>query len=214
MKINILTDAGKTYLQNAIATNTPLKISSIKVGSGNISDLNEAKALTNLKVFQKNLGVLETSKAGNDIVIKTPLNNLGVTTAFHLREIGIFVLNPDNSESLFWYMNHDNESNYINTEDLGVIRVDLAYRLVFGSEGLTVVNANTLDIFVTKDYLDTKIAETVGGDLSDKLSKSLGGVVEKKTVFKEGIDIGVNGNVTLRHNPESGNLEFIFKEGV
>ncbi|MGL5767273.1 MAG: hypothetical protein ACRCX8_16700 [Sarcina sp.] len=159
MRTNVITTAGQAYLAEVISNNKTIRISNVKVGKGSINSVDEAKSLTDLKSLTKTLGVQEISKVQHDILVKTHLNNIGVTTGYSMREVGIYVLDDNSNEILFWYMNYDEQNNYVQTEDLGIIRTDLVYRLVFSSEDIKVENVSVTDFFATKEYLDQKVIE-------------------------------------------------------
>ncbi|MGL5714923.1 MAG: hypothetical protein ACRCX2_18040, partial [Paraclostridium sp.] len=156
MKCNTITTVGQNYLAKCISNNVPIKINNIKIGSGSIETLEEARALDDIKSTKKILGVQSTSKENEIVTISTPLDNIGVDAGFNIREIGIYVLD-DGVEKLFWYINHHDECSYLQPHDLGLIRVELNFRLILGSGNMVVENVSNTKLFTTKDYVDGEI---------------------------------------------------------
>ena len=193
MKANMLTDIGKQYLNEAIANGTEIELSEISLGDGMVTSELEVGGLTELKSKKMIYGISEITESLGINSIKAEITNLELQNGFRIREVGIYAKKADGSKILFWYINYDDESSWLQSIGSGLIRSPLVVKLVINVENLTITNVCDLDVVATRQYVDaglgTKLTVTEG-----KIDKKLHfGTVEYNAIHPRSAADGSDG---------------------
>lgn len=102
----IITNAGQELLSYALANNKQVNFTKVKLGKGDVNTFDEAKKLTDVVSFYKQIPI--TSIAGNNagiVRIRSSFTNADFPLQVVLKEIGVFAVVEGKSEVLFGYVN-------------------------------------------------------------------------------------------------------------
>lgn len=167
MKVNTITNVGQTHLNAAVGGGTPITIKSIVLGDGSVATLEEAKALTAIKGVKKVASSLTISTETGTIKIHAPIDNIGIDVGFKIREIGIIIADANGADSLFWYVNYDEDCSFMSPNSSGLVRTDLNFDIVIDNDSVEFVNSgDDTKIFATKLYVDKEI-ENLANSVND-----------------------------------------------
>ncbi|SFA91384.1 Phage tail-collar fibre protein [Cohnella sp. OV330] len=107
-----LTNKGQT-LQTKVQAGATLQFTRIAIGDGNLG----AQTIANLTALisqKKSMSITKLEAlTGGKAVVGTSFNNSNVTTAFYMREVGVFAQDPDVGEVLYCYANAGSNADLI-----------------------------------------------------------------------------------------------------
>jgi hypothetical protein len=108
----IITNKG-IALQAKVQAGAELHFTRIGVGDGTLGG-QSIPTLTNLISEKMSLDITKLKVlGGGKAVVGGVLSNLGITTGFYFREIGVFAMDPDEGEILYCYGNAGSGAEYI-----------------------------------------------------------------------------------------------------
>lgn len=169
-----LTNKGRS-LQTKAQAGAELHYTKFVLGDGQLSGQSIA-ALTNVISPKKTVDVSRLKMTPpNQANIGFVLSNQDVTTGFYFREIGLFALDPDEGEILYWYGNAGDTADYIpptGTSDVINKNFDVLVYVGQAQNVTAVINENLN--FVTHEEL----ADAIGGIQINDASTTQKGVTQ------------------------------------
>jgi hypothetical protein len=157
-----LTNAGKNVLLKAQMGST-LKFKRVGVGSGTLAEDVDIRTLTALidEKMQVDISSYDLDEEKNIMTMKVNISNKALETGFFMREIGIFVEDPENADNeiLYSVMNAGDEGDFL--PRFGNIPVEIIleiFAVVGEAEHIEVVINDTL-IYVLRDEFNRKFDE-------------------------------------------------------
>lgn len=102
----IITNAGLELISYAIANNKNITFTKTKLGKGDVNTFDEAKKLTDVVSFYKQIPITSISRNNSGIIrIRSTFTNEDFPIEVVLKEVGIFATVEGKSETLFAYVN-------------------------------------------------------------------------------------------------------------
>ncbi|MGL5902839.1 MAG: tail fiber protein [Cetobacterium sp.] len=102
----IITNAGQELLSYALANNKQVNFTKVKLGKGDVNTFDEAKKLTDVVSFYKQIPITSIARNNAGIVrIRSSFTNADFPLQVVLKEIGVFAVVEGKSEVLFGYVN-------------------------------------------------------------------------------------------------------------
>ncbi|MGL5459024.1 MAG: phage tail protein, partial [Cetobacterium sp.] len=102
----IITNAGQELLSYALANNKQVNFTKIKLGKGDVNTFDEAKKLTDVVSFYKQIPITSIARNNAGIVrIRSSFTNADFPLQVVLKEIGVFAVVEGKNEVLFGYVN-------------------------------------------------------------------------------------------------------------
>lgn len=102
----IITNAGQELLSYALANNKQVNFTKVKLGKGDVNTFDEAKNLTDVVSFYKQIPITSIARNNAGIVrIRSSFTNADFPLQVVLKEIGVFAVVEGKSEVLFSYVN-------------------------------------------------------------------------------------------------------------
>lgn len=155
-----LTDAGKNVLLKA-QMGSNLKFTRVGVGSGELLEGTDIRSLTALidEKMQVDIISYDLDEEKNIMTMTININNKSLETGFFMREIGLFVEDPNDStkEVLYSIVNAGDQGDYL--PRFGNIPVEIIleiFAVVGEAEHIEVVINDTI-IYVTRDEFNKKL---------------------------------------------------------
>jgi len=157
-----LTNAGKIILAKAIA-GKPLKFSRVVCGDGvaEYEDIKEIEEL-NHELYDLKIYSCEVISSQGIAKLEAVLDNKNIASSFYVREIGIFVEDPDTGEEiLYGYGNFSEESDYMPLHG-GIEDVEFFYKFYIAIDQAANITVNGLpgNLYVTQDELNNMFDES------------------------------------------------------
>lgn len=149
-----LTEQGEAIMARVIA-GLEITFKRIAIGDGYDYDTENFKSRTELVNEVKSLDNLTMQIVGdNQVELSAKFGKTDITSSFWYREIGIYIIDPDNSEEeiLYGYGNMNNEAQYITPDiaNYGVLKNIKAY--------VKVGNSANVNIYITTSQTTTEIS--------------------------------------------------------
>lgn len=191
-----ITEEGKKYLARCIAENKPILFTQVKIGDGEIFELENFETFTEIKSFKKNAQILEVTKDNELSVIRVQFDNNDVNVGFFAREIGIYTQDDEN-EILFYYINSESESSWISPKENAPIKLKFNINLALSNSESTIINWTGKGLWVDIDLLERELSKKLNkGNVSseyDSGEKIVAELLKKATVNQIGrVQIGKN----------------------
>lgn len=102
----IITNAGQELLSYALANNKQVNFTKVKLGKGDVNTFDEAKKLTDVVSFYKQIPITSIARNNAGVVrIRSSFTNTDFPLQVVLKEIGVFAVVEGKSEVLFGYVN-------------------------------------------------------------------------------------------------------------
>lgn len=102
----IITNAGQELLSYALANNKQVNFTKVKLGKGDVNTFDEAKKLTDVVSFYKQIPITSIARNNAGVVrIRSSFTNADFPLQVVLKEIGVFAVVEGKSEVLFGYVN-------------------------------------------------------------------------------------------------------------
>ncbi|SKA01949.1 hypothetical protein SAMN02745174_02296, partial [Cetobacterium ceti] len=165
----ILTKAGSTIISKALELVKPIEFVHIKIGSGDINSLEQAKNLTDLVNDYKTINMSSIIRTDDTIRIRGSFTNENFTNQITIKEIGVFAKVGTDEPALFAYVN-DGIGETIPAGNSGnlISRVRDLY-IGITSETKAVISINKGIVYATIEDLEEGLNKK-----EDKFSKNSG----------------------------------------
>ena len=152
-----LTDAGRIILAKAVA-GRPLKFLRVSCGDGFLDENQDIKKIEELKHELYDLKIYSCKIISSQGIaeLQTLLSNKDIKSGFYVREIGIFVEDPDTGkEILYGYYNFSDESDYMPAHG-GIDDVEFLYKFYIAIEQAKNITVNDTSgfVYVTQEELN------------------------------------------------------------
>ena len=158
-----LTDAGRTVLAKAIAGKT-LKFSRVSCGDGILTEYQDAKKLEGLvnELHDLKIYSCEVVSSGGVAELQASLTNKNLESSFFVREVGIFVEEPDTGEEiLYGYCALNEENDYMpargGTEDTEFV---YKFYIAIGQAENITINCDSGIVYVSQKELAEIFADS------------------------------------------------------
>lgn len=150
---SMLTTKGQSLQAKVDAGETKLILTKMKVGTGVLPEGQSVANLTDLIAPLKNVGISAISAVDNITTVTGVMTNIGLTTGFYARELGLFATDTNGTEILYSII-FDSAPDYFPPEGGAVtVSEEFAYHIIVSNAAnvSAVINQNGL---VTAAILD------------------------------------------------------------
>ncbi|WP_243895907.1 tail fiber protein [Paenibacillus sp. F411] len=153
-----LTNKGRS-LQAKAQAGAQLKYTKVVIGDGQLGG-QSITALTNVISSKKTIDVTRLKMTPpNQATVGFVLSNQDVTTGFYFREIGVFAMDPDEGEILYYYLNAGDTADYIPPTGTGdLINKNFDVLVYVGQAQSVTLSVDTNLAYVTHKELDEALA--------------------------------------------------------
>ncbi|QCT03803.1 tail fiber repeat 2 protein [Paenibacillus algicola] len=161
-----LTNKGRS-LQAKAQAGAQLKYTKVVIGDGQLGG-QSITALTNVISSKKTIDVTRLKMTPpNQATVGFVLSNQDVTTGFYFREIGVFAMDPDEGEILYYYLNAGDTADYIPPTGTGdLINKNFDVLVYVGQAQSVTLSVDTNLAYVTHKELDEAL-EGLDPDIPD-----------------------------------------------
>lgn len=116
----ILTTAGSLLISRSLELVKPIEFTHMKIGTGDISSIAQAKKLNDLVASYKNINMSTLVRSGDLVRVRGSFTNDEITETVRIKEVGVFAKIGTEQPILFGYVN-DGEGELIPPGTSGVI---------------------------------------------------------------------------------------------
>ncbi|AOZ91619.1 tail fiber protein [Paenibacillus crassostreae] len=161
-----MTNKGRA-LQAKAQAGEALNYTRIAIGDGALGGQSIA-TLTALVSQKKTLDITTLNRPIGSIraVIGTVIRNTDIVTGFDFREFGVFALDPDEGEILYFYGNAGDTADYLPPNGDGVIEKSFNVNVLVGDATTVTATIDQSLVYVTQQELDEALAGIVINDAS------------------------------------------------
>ena len=182
MKFNGLTNKGREYLAKVQANQSAITFKKIVIGDGRLDEHDNPAELTRLINKKAEKGIISKEQNADIVTLLTYVDNVSLSQGYYPREIGIYI-DDGGEEKLYYYMNDGDETSWIPPESYGPFKIELKLNIIASNADSIVVNNPAKSMYVTKEYVDTELAEK-----ENAFEKNSGFNKEKTSEYKKGKD--------------------------
>ena len=151
-----ITEEGKKYLAKCLAENKPILFSQVKIGDGELFELENFETFTEIKSLKKNAQILGVTKDDSLSIIGVQFDNSDVNVGFFAREIGVYVQDAT-TEVLFYYINSENESSWISPKETTPVKIKFNINLALSNSESIIVNWTGKGLWVDVELLEKEL---------------------------------------------------------
>lgn len=169
----ILTTAGSLLISRSLELVKPIEFTHMKIGTGDISSIAQARKLNDLVASYKNINMSTLVRSGDLVRVRGSFTNDEITETVRIKEVGVFATIGTEQPILFGYVN-DGEGELIPPGTSGIIARTRDLYIGVTGEAEVAITINKSLVYATIEDLEEGLNRK-----EDKFVKRSGWNLEK-----------------------------------